>query len=251
MKAKNDYTQRMTNKLSDPKMAPKTYWSILNRFLYNKKIPVIPPLLVNGKFVLNFCTKANLFNDFFASICTPINNGSTMPPFAYKTKVRIISFCINHNDISLIIKNLDLNKAHCFDNISIKMVQICGKSIGLLLKLLFETALKGKKFPDVWKLANVVPVHKKEEINLLKSYCLISILPIFSEIFERVIYNTLFNHFLNNELFTPLQSGFLPGDSCIAQLLSITHEIQTSFNSNPPADVRGVFLNISKAFDKF
>ena len=36
MKAKNDYTQRMTNNLNDPKAAPKTYWSILNRFLYNK-----------------------------------------------------------------------------------------------------------------------------------------------------------------------------------------------------------------------
>ena len=131
MKAKNDYTQRMTNKLNDPKAAPKTYWSILNRFLYNKKIPVIPPLLVNGKFVLNFCTKANLFNDFFASICTPINNGSTLPPFAYKTNFKINSFRINHNDISLIIKNLDSNKAHACDNISIKMIQICGESIAL------------------------------------------------------------------------------------------------------------------------
>ena len=64
MKAKNDYTQRMTNKLNDPKAAPKTYWSILNRFLYNKKIPAIPPLLVNGKFASDFCTKANLFYDF-------------------------------------------------------------------------------------------------------------------------------------------------------------------------------------------
>ena len=62
---KNDYTQRMTNKLNDPKAAPKTYWSILNRFLYNKKILAISPLLVNGKFVSDFCTKANLFNDFF------------------------------------------------------------------------------------------------------------------------------------------------------------------------------------------
>ena len=44
MKAKNDYTQRMTNKLNDPKADPKTYWSILNRFLYNKKIAAIPPL---------------------------------------------------------------------------------------------------------------------------------------------------------------------------------------------------------------
>ena len=168
MKAKNDYTQRMTNKLNDPKAAPKTYWSILNNFLYNKKIPAIPPLLVNGKFVSDFCTKANLFNDFFASICTPINNGSTMPPFAYKSNVRINSFCINHNDISLIIKTLVSNKAHGGDNISIKMIQICGESIPLPLKLLFEVVLKEKKCPDIWKLANVVRVHKKEEKKIVK-----------------------------------------------------------------------------------
>ena len=51
MKAKNDYTLRMTNKLNNPKATPKTYWSILNRFIYNKKIPSNPPLLVHGKFV--------------------------------------------------------------------------------------------------------------------------------------------------------------------------------------------------------
>ena len=39
-------------------------------------------------------------------------------------------------------------------------------------------------------------------------------------------------------------------DSCIAQLLSIIHEIQTAFDNNPAVDVRGVFLDISKAFDK-
>ena len=44
VKAKNDYPQRMTNKLNDPKAAPKTYWPILNRFLYNKKIPATLPL---------------------------------------------------------------------------------------------------------------------------------------------------------------------------------------------------------------
>ena len=60
----NDYTQRMTNKLNDPKAAPKTYLWILNRFLYDKKIPAIPPLLVNGKFLSDFFTKPNLFNDF-------------------------------------------------------------------------------------------------------------------------------------------------------------------------------------------
>ena len=65
-----------------------------------------------------------------------------------------------------------------------------------------------------------------------------------------MIYNSLFNYFLSNKLFTPSQSGFLPGDSCIAQLISTIHEIQTSFDENTVVDVGGVFLDISKAFDK-
>ena len=85
---------------------------------------------------------------------------------------------------------------------------------------------------------------------LVKNYCHISLLPIFGKMFERVIYNSLFNYFQNNRLFTPSQSGFLPGDSCIAQLLSIIHEIQTAFDENSTVDVRVVFLDLSKAFDK-
>ena len=68
--------------------------------------------------------------------------------------------------------------------------------------------------------------------------------------FERVISHSLFNYFQSNRLFTPSQSGFLPGDSCIVQLLSIIHEIQTAFDENTTVDVRGVFFDLSKAFDK-
>ena len=45
----------MINKLNDPNTAPKTYWSILNYFLYTKKIPAILPILINGKFISDFC----------------------------------------------------------------------------------------------------------------------------------------------------------------------------------------------------
>ena len=54
---------------------------------------------------------------------------------------------------------------------------------------------------------------------LLKAYRPINLLPIFSKIFERVIYDYLFNHFQSNKLFTSSQSGFLSGDLCIPQLL--------------------------------
>ena len=51
-------------------------------------------------------------------------------------------------------------------------------------------------------------------------------------------------------MFTDCQSGFILGNSCISKLLSVTQEIHKSFDCNPPQDVRGVFLDISKAFDK-
>ena len=53
-----------------------------------------------------------------------------------------------------------------------------------------------------------------------------------------------------NGFFNPNQSGFCPGDFCIHQLISITHDIHTSFDDNPSKEVRGLFLDISKAFDR-
>ena len=58
----------------------------------------------------------------------------------------------------------------------------------------------------------------------------------------------MLKYFLDNNLITPKQSGFRPGDSCINQLQSITHDIFTSFDNG--LEKRGVFLDISKAFDK-
>ena len=58
----------------------------------------------------------------------------------------------------------------------------------------------------------------------------------------------MFSFFLANNLLAPNQSGFKPGDSCINHLLSITHEIYSSFDDG--FEVRSVFLDISKTFDK-
>ena len=133
-----------------------------------------------------------------------------------------------------------LNDLHGYDKLSIKMIQICNEVITIPLLYLCL----------IWKVASVVPVHKKEDKSLVKNYCPISLLPIFAKVFERVIHNSLFNYFLHHKLFTPFQSGFLPGDSCTAQLLSIIHKIQSDFDDNPTVHVRGIFLDISKAFNK-
>ena len=130
------------------------------------------------------------------------------------------------------------------------MIQMCEESIILPLKLIFRNALCSGTFPDKWKKGNITPVHKKASKQLLVNYRPISLLPIFGKIFEKVIYESLYKYLHNSRILTEKQSGFRPGDSCVSQLVAITHEIFKAFDGNPCLETRGVFLDMSKAFDK-
>ena len=77
-----------------------------------------------------------------------------------------------------------------------------------------------------------------------------SLLPICGKIFEKIIFSKINNFLLDEDLLNPNQSGIRLGDSCINQLLAITYEISKAFDCNPSLEVRSVFLDISKAFDK-
>ena len=55
---------------------------------------------------------------------------------------------------------------------------------------------------------------------------------------------------MQSKLFNNYQSRFMPGDSCVSQLLSIIHEIYKSFDCSPPVVVRETFLDVLKAFGK-
>ena len=117
------------------------------------------------------------------------------------------------DDIAKIIKNLNLNKAHSFDMISIRMIKICGESILKPLELIFKSCLENGKFSNEWKKANVVPVHKRNNKQLVENYRPISLLPVCGKIPERLIYNKMFEFFTGNELISQNQSRFKPGDS--------------------------------------
>ena len=101
------------------------------------------------------------------------------------------------------------------------------------MKIIFEESLKRGIFREICKKANAVPVHKEEDKTLIKKIMVlfIGLLPIFGKIFKGIIY----------KLFMPSESGFIPGDSCIAQLLSIIPEVQTDFYNIPTVDLEMQF----------
>ena len=248
---KKVHYDRINAKLRDPNTSSKTYWSILKSLFSDRKLPIIPPILSNNNFVTDFHAKANIFNQFFAEQCTVINNSSVLPnqlPSILRNDLRYLNF--NADDILKIIHLLDPNKSHGFDGISVKMLKLCDASIVTPLLTIFNNSINDGVFPFPWKKANVVPIHKKGAKNVVGNYRPISLLPICGKIFEKVIYNNLYKYFEDLKILNVNQSGFRSGDSCTNQLLSITHQIYTSFNINPSHETRGVFLDISKAFDR-
>ena len=130
------------------------------------------------------------------------------------------------------------------------MIKISDASLLTPLKIIVTNCLRQGVFPEIWKCTNVVPVHKKNEKNVKSNYRPISLLPFFGKMFEKLVYDSLYSHLVSCNLLNPNQSELRPGDSTVNQLISIMHTIFKAFDCNPSLDVRSVYLDISKAFDR-
>ena len=130
------------------------------------------------------------------------------------------------------------------------MIKLCDSAIIEPLCSIFERCIATGIYPPAWKKANVVPIHKKGSRQCKNNYRPISLLPIFSKLFEKQLFDVIYDHLCANQLLTPNQSGFRPGDSTINQLLFITHKIYYAFDEMPSKEKRAVFLDLSKAFDR-
>ena len=130
------------------------------------------------------------------------------------------------------------------------MIKICDESLVRPLSIIFLNSLNSCIFPSTWEKAIVIPVHEKDGKQCVNNYRPVSLLPVFWKIFEKSIFNEIYSFLSREKLLNTNQSGFRPSDSCVNQLLIITHDMFSSFYNNPSLEVRSIFLDISKAFDK-
>ena len=134
-----------------------------------------------------------------------MDNIDAVPDVTQRTPLTLSSIEFSDDKIVDIIRALDPSKSSGFDLISPHMVKICDYTIVQPLRIIFESCLRHMIFPDKWKMSNVCPVHKKESKTLKENYRPISLLPIFAKIFEKMIFVTLYNYFIDNNLLTPCQ----------------------------------------------
>ena len=95
-------------------------------------------------------TKVDVFNKFFAELCTPLKNDSKLPSNQiYLTQSRLGSLNFNEDKILKIIRTLNPHKAHGYDDISIRMINVSDKSLLEPLIILFKNSTKSSHYPDI------------------------------------------------------------------------------------------------------
>ena len=191
-----------------------------------------------------------MLNDYFSTQCSSVETSSTLPQFV-ANEVPALQHCeINRAKVLHHIRNPDSSKSHGCDDLSVSMIKLCDTAIVEPLCMIFERCITNGVYPSSWKKENIVPIHKKGNRQCKTNYRPISLLPIFSKIFEKQPFDVIYDNLSRNKLMTPNQSGFRPGDSTINQLLFITHKIYCAFDDTPSKETRAVFLDLSKAFDR-
>ena len=253
-RCKLEYYENIYTSLDDKNLSAKSYFSTAKKLLPFKKQSStdnnLPPIIDNDNIVTDDLEKAGVFNNFFAEASKLDESQASLP--INKNPIPGISLLsdiiITEEEVQDQISLLKTNKGFGPDLISPKFIKMGGQALVRPLTRLFNTTLILAKVPKLWKRANVIPIHKKGPSNILSNYRPVSLLSTFIKIMERIIFKHLYNHFQEKILLSVWQSGFRPGSSTVTQLLELYDCFCKAVDNQK--EIRVVFLDISKAFDK-
>ena len=187
-------------------------------------------------------------NNFFVAQTKLDETQATLPPDITLPEHSLNLLSTSPFEVETMLKSLQLGKATGPDAINNRVLKELAKPLSFPLSDLFNFSLTASKVPLIWKEANVTPIFKKDDPSVVSNYRLISLLSTVGKVLEKIVHKHLFNFIRDNNILTTLQSGFVPGDSTVNQLVDIYNTFCHSLDQGK--EVRAVFCDISKAFDR-
>ncbi len=188
----------------------KTFWKTVNTLSRSKS--AIPTLVHNNVAVASDRGKAEALNAHFTKCFSysvpPIICGS----WHYSTSDEISDLLCSEEEVEFLLSSVDPNKATGPDGISARMLKSTAASIAPAVMAIFNLSLIQGQLPMEWKVAQVIPIPKSEQLSNPTNYRPISLLSILSKLLERYVQTHLLNHF-----------HFSKGKSTTGALLSATH----------------------------
>ena len=221
--------------------SPGLFWKKMKPLLTKSKSNIDGsadiPLLDNGQLIPN---PSNVLNDFFASpriqesvLNLTEEDFSDHPSIAtIKNKSYLLDFTFTEIKMEVIIDNLlKLNpkKATGHDGLSPKILKLSTAALATPLTNLFNYCIRTSTLPSDWKMSNVTPIHKKDEVSDKNNYRPVSVLPAISKLFQKVMFDQPYASFA--PILSSNMSGFLKGHSC-ATFLCSSHVVTTPLFSS-------------------
>ena len=247
--AKESHKSNIANKLKTGSLSSRDWWRTLKSVISPGSKHTLPPLVRNGISVTDDTDKTNILNDFFRDQTLINDNGVDLPDInPYDVQSQLHSLVITPEEVQTVLKSLHVGKAAGPDGISNRVLRELCNELSIPLCRLFNCSLQTGVFPDNWKLSNVTPIDKGGDRSSPSNYRPVSLLCNPEKVFERVVFKHIYNHLNDNQILTPLQSGFIAGDSTINQLTYLYNFFTQALDSGK--EVRVVFCDISKAFDR-
>ena len=244
-KYENDLDEKISNNAN---FATKDFYKLVKTFLSKKgQSDEIPPLEHEGNIYYSNTDKANILNNHFIKQSSLQDNDDGLPVILISNH-EITTLTITANQVKSVIKNLDRNKASGPDQVHNILLKYAVDILGEPLALFFNRCISLGVFPNCWKLAYVTPILKKNPAEICTNYRPISLLSCVGKLFERCVHIQVFDYLTQHSIITESQSGFLPNDSTVNQLLVIYDNLCKSFDNKVTS--QSVFFDISKAFDK-
>ena len=196
----------------------------------SSNLNVITIIDKNGSLVTDPIIIANSFNEYFANVGPSIENKISVSRYIYSDYLKDVG--INHSfylkpamydEVAEIIQSLDINKSLGPNSLPIYIFEdFLSTCLLKIANLSFRTGI----FPDLCKIAKVIPIFKKDDHLLCQNYRPISLLPIYSKMFEKLLYTRMYSFLEKNKLLNQNQFGFRQNHSTSHALINLTETIK-------------------------
>ena len=233
------------------------FWKTIKPFFSKKGSSGEQKIVLNesDKIVNDQKEVANHFNNFFSTVAENIGKDTVYDPSDHPSLIEIKkqNDCTNKfvfekvttDKVEKIINNINIKKATGADGIPAKIIK-CSKSIiAPQITSILNMSIDQNVFPDKLKKAQVTPLYKKNDPLLKTNYRPVSVLCIFSKIFEKILEQQLSDFFEN--IFNPYLCAFRRDHGCQTTLLRLLEDWRNALENNQY--VAAVLMDLSKAFD--
>jgi hypothetical protein len=240
---KQSYDSYLRNIEHDLVNNPKNFWKFVRKKASNKS--VIPlPIRYHHEICHDYISACNTFNEYFSSVYT--NDSVSNFNIIFDCNVNLNDLSVDTDQVLDRLMGLNCNKGAGPDDIQPLFYKENSLSLALPLSLIFNLSINSGKFPQLWKKAHVVPIHKSGNKSCVENYRPVSILSTPTKIFESIVSNSIFSIFKN--VITTAQHGFFNKRSTVTNLLSFTNDIIEAMREG--LEVHAVYTDFRKAFDK-